>query len=291
MNYYERSLDDLPEELRKRIAVVPNAEDLSDKAASEFADLLENAIRSDVLLTVIAPVGPLDYRRFAAEVRRRQLHCRNLRTINMDEYLDENDRLLPRSHPLSFRRYMEHTFFSFLEEEDRPLPENILFPDPERPGGITELIDGIGGADICWGGLGITGHFAFNDPPSMLGESDTLGDFRRSRTRKITISPMSAAQMAMGGTDGNLDIIPKRAVTLGMYELLRSKRIHMTFMRNWHAGLWRRAFLGPVSQDFPGSLLQEHPNVEITLTEMAARMPGVNTSQATGEGPAILNMT
>ena len=283
MDLYAKTLDDLPKELRERITVVPDAAALSDEAASEFSDLLESACCREVLLNVIAPVGPLDYRRFAAEVRRRHLSCRCLRTINMDEYLDENDRLLPLNHPLSFRRYMDHTFFSLLDEEDRPLPENIVFPDPAHPGRATELIEEIGGVDICWGGLGITGHFAFNDPPSMLGEPDALEDFRRSRTRKITISPMSSAQMAMGGTDGNLDVIPKRAVTLGMYELLMSRKIHMTFMRNWHAGLWRRAFLGPVSQKFPGSLLQEHPNVKITLTELAAAIPGVNTSQATGE--------
>jgi hypothetical protein len=68
-----------------------------------------------------------------------------------------------------------------------------------------------------------------------------------------------------------------------MYEMLKSRKLHLTFMRNWHAGLWRRALLGPVSQSFPGSLVQEHPNVEITMTELAARLPLVNTAQATGE--------
>ena len=199
----------------------------------------------------------------------------------MDEYLDDEDRLIGMEHPLSFRRFMEDSFFSRLEK--RPLPENILFPDPADPGGTTHFIEEIGGADLCWGGLGITGHFAFNDPPAMLGEPDDLEGFRTSRTRTVTISPMSTAQMAMGGTAGNLDILPARAVTLGMYELLMSRKMHMTFMRAWHAGLWRRAFLGPVSQRFPGSLLQEHPNVEITLTELAAKLPLVNTAQATGE--------
>jgi glucosamine-6-phosphate deaminase len=57
-------------------------------------------------------------------------------------------------------------------------------------------------------------------------------------------------------------------------------------MRNWHAGLWRRAFLGPVTQEFPGSLLQEHPNLTITMTELAAAVPMVHTAQATGEKEA-----
>ena len=142
------------------------------------------------------------------------MSCRNLRTINMDEYLDDNDRMIPESHPLSFRRFMEETFFAHLDADARPLPENIIFPDPDAPEKVTELIDEIGGADICWAGFGITGHVAFNDPPAMLGEPDNLESFRNCKTRKLTISPMSCAQMAMGGTNGNLDILPTRAITV-----------------------------------------------------------------------------
>ena len=79
------------------------------------------------------------------------------------EYLDDGDRLIGTDHPLSFRRFMEDSLFSRLDS--RPLPENILFPDPSDLGGITRLITEIRGADMCWGGLGITGHFAFNDLP------------------------------------------------------------------------------------------------------------------------------
>ena len=88
----------------------------------------------------------------------------------------------------------------------------------------------------------------------------------------------------MGGTNGNWDIIPKRAVTLGMYELLLSKKIYMTFMRNWHSGVLRRVLFGPVTGRCPGSFVQEHPNVEVILTELAAAVPVMNVAQATGEG-------
>ena len=54
-------------------------------------------------------------------------------------------------------------------------------------------------------------------------------------------------------------------------------------MRSWHAGLWRQGFLGPVTSAFPGSLLQEHGNLTITMTKLAASLPMVHTAQATGE--------
>jgi len=283
MDIYSIAVQDLPSALKGRITVVSDLDALNRAVAVEFADALKQKQKSGEMLTVITPVGPLDYRYFVAEVQRRGLSCKHLRTINMDEYLDEQDRLIPIDHPLSFRRFMEQGFFSKLEPERRPDPENIVFPDPTKPESVTELIDEIGGADICWGGLGITGHLAFNDPPGMLGEPEELDSFRNCRTRKLTISPMSTAQMAMGGTNGNLEILPRRAVTLGMYELLKSKRIHLTFMRRWHSGLWRRALLGPVSSSFPGSLVQEHPDFRVIMTELAATPPLLNVAQATGE--------
>jgi len=282
MNIYTKS----PQELKDcdiKIEVVTNISTLNKKIAIEFCDLLAEKQQQGELLTVICPVGPLDYSYFVAELKQRGMNCRNLRTVNMDEYLDENDCTIPESHPLSFRKFMNETFFNLLPEADCPLPENIIFPDPDAPEKITELIDAIGGADICWAGFGITGHVAFNDPPSMLGEADDLESFKNCKTRAVTNSPMSTAQMLMGGTNGNAAVLPNRAITIGMYEMLKSKKFHLTFMRNWHAGLWRRALFGPITQNFPGSLLQNHANLEVTMTELAAEVPLVNTAQATGE--------
>jgi glucosamine-6-phosphate deaminase len=283
MNIYLKSAGELPERIREKTEIVKTVEDFNVCIAKEFCNLLDEKQKKGEIFTAICPVGPLDYRYFAEEAKKRRLSCKNLRTINMDEYLDENEKLIPLSHPLSFRRFMEETFFSHLDKNDRPLDENIIFPNPDEPEKVTKLIDSIGGADICWAGFGITGHVAFNDPPQMTGEPDDLDSFRRCKTRKVTICPMATAQMAMGGTNGNLDILPVRAVTVGMYEILKSRKIHLTFMRNWHAGLWRKAMFGPVTSSFPGSLLQEHPDLSITLTELAAKPPTVNTAQATGE--------
>ena len=276
-------VDDLPPSLRQKVTVVADAEALSRRAAEQLAAALADSQVDGRTLTAICPVGPLDYRIIAEEITRRGLSCRNLRTINMDEYLDDNDRMIPTEHPLSFRRFMEETLFSRLAPGNRPPEENSIFPDPDAPEKITELIDSIGGADICWAGFGITGHVAFNDPPAMTGGETDLEAFKHCKTRKLTICPMSMAQMALTGTDGNVEIIPTRAVTVGMYELLKTKCFHLTFMRNWHAGLWRRGLLGPITSDFPGSLLQEHPNFTVTMTELAARPPVANTAQSTGE--------
>jgi glucosamine-6-phosphate deaminase len=200
----------------------------------------------------------------------------------MDEYLDANGGPIPESHPLSFRRFMNEGLFDRLTGRARVPAANIHFPSPADPAAITRLIEQRGGADLCYGGMGLTGHFAFNDPPEQ-GEAVVDDEVRNSRTRVLRISRESMAQMCMGGTGGNWDIIPPAAITIGMYELLLSKKIHLTFMRSWHAGVLRRALFGPVTGKCPGSFVQQHPNVTVTVTELAAAMPLIHVAQRVAE--------
>jgi glucosamine-6-phosphate deaminase len=58
-----------------------------------------------------------------------------------------------------------------------------------------------------------------------------------------------------------------------MSELLCAREIRLTFMRSWHAGVLRRALFGPVTPQFPGSLVQTHPNVRVTVASVAAGLP------------------
>ena len=262
---------------------VPNKEALNRRIAREAVDLIKTAGQEGRQILIITPVGPLDYSCWADLCNREEVSCEPLITLNMDEYLkDGTDELVDVDHPLSFRGYMYRALVDNLKPALRPDPNNIRFPDPCRPHMATELVESFGGADFCASGFGITGHFAFNDPP----EADEPCDndvVRNSRTRSLRVMRESQVQMCMGGTDGNVDIIPRRAITLGMHELLMSKKIHLTFMRNWHAGILRRALFGPVTGRCPGSFIQEHSNVEVTLTELAARVPMQHILQATGE--------
>ncbi len=263
-------------------AKVPDVAALNRLVAREVVDALHAAERDDRLLMVICPVGPLDYAYWVELMNREQTNGRRLIAINMDEYLDEHDAWVDLSHPLSFRRFMRENLFDRLKDRARVPDENFHCPPAGAPEATTALIEKHGGADLCYGGMGLTGHFAFNDPPEP-GEPVDDDAVRSTRTRKLTISRESQAQMCMGGTGGNWDIIPKRAVTLGMYELLMSRKIHLTFMRSWHTGVLRRALFGPVGGQCPGSFVQQHPNVQVTLTDLASELPLIHVAQRIDE--------
>jgi glucosamine-6-phosphate deaminase len=261
---------------------VANVDALDRMVARLAVDAIKAAGQAGRQILIITPVGPLDYAYWARLCNEEQVSCEPLVTMNMDEYIDDSGEFIPETHPLSFRQYLNRTLVENFEPSLRPDPANLHFPDPREPAKTTELVESFGGADLCFGGCGLTGHFAFNDPPEP-GEPCVDDEVRSSKTRCLTICRESQAQMCMGGSNGNWDIIPKRAVTLGMYELLLSKKVYLTFMRGWHAGVLRRVLFGPVTGRCPGSFIQEHAAVEVILTELAAAVPVLNVAQATGE--------
>jgi hypothetical protein len=120
-------------------------------------------------------------------------------------------------------------------------------------------------------------------PDDWDEQARRLNSVLSNATGPPTSASKTRTKKSNRAVNGNYEILPRRAVTLGMHEMLQPKKFHCTFMRNWHAGLWRRAFLGPITLEFPGSLLQEHPNPTITMTELAAACAEANTDQATGE--------
>lgn len=285
MDIYQTEFEDFSRLRAFRFDLVNDLDALNRRIARVAVDAIRAANEAGRQSLMILPVGPLDYGYWSRLCNEERVSCEPLVTMTMDEYLDEDDNWISEDHALSFRRFIRTTFLDRLDPELRPDPANIHFPDPTDPGAATALIEGFGGADYCFGGMGITGHLAFNDPPEP-SEPVVDDEVRSSRTRKLTISRESTTQMAMGGVNGNLEVLPRRAVTLGMYELLLSKKLHLTFMRSWHAGVLRRALFGPVTGACPGSFVQEHDNVEVTLTRLAARPPILDVSQATGEGEA-----
>jgi len=282
MDYYNLPFDEFTDHQPWRFNLVKNVDELDHRVARIAVDAIKAAGQSGKQILIITPVGPLDYSYWARLCNQENVSCEPLVTMNMDEYINDNGDFVSESHPLSFRKFIADTLVSNLKGELRPNPANLLFPDPHEPAKTTELVESFGGAELCFGGCGLTGHFAFNDPPEPDDPCDD-DEVRNSKTRCLTIMRESQAQMCMGGTNGNWDIIPKRAVTVGMYELLLSKKIYLTFMRTWHAGVLRRVMFGPVTGRCPGSFVQQHPNVEVIITESAAAVPVLNVAQATGE--------
>jgi glucosamine-6-phosphate deaminase len=285
--YYEDYYLIPPEEFQQRqpsmsFHIVETLEDLDEHFARELTDLLKANNGRGAMTKVILPVGPLDYRPLASLCNREGISCRNLVIFMMDEYCTDDGTTIPTDHPLSFQGLMEREFLSLLDEDKSVPPDQIIFPDPQDPALSARKMAELGGVDVCYGGFGINGHVAFNEPPEPAEKLDADA-VRNSTTRVLRLSRESVAQMGIGGTGGNLELIPPKAVTLGMKELLSAGEIHLCFMRTWHAGVMRRALFGPVTPTYPASFVQAHPKVAVIMTSYAAAVPLLNVRMSTGE--------
>jgi glucosamine-6-phosphate deaminase len=224
--------------------------------------------------TLIVPVGPVDQFPILAElINRERLDCRELVLINMDEYLDDDGRCVPLGHPLSFRGFMNRKFYDLLDPALAPRPENRVFPDPSDCGAISRLIEARGGVDVCFGGIGINGHIAFNEPPEP-GESVTVEEFAARPTRVLELARETRTINAVT-VGGDIGVIPRRAVTVGMKEILAARRLRFYCNRPWQRGVVRRVLHGPIMPACPASLLRLHADAELTVADYVAEPPDI----------------
>jgi glucosamine-6-phosphate deaminase len=190
----------------------------------------------------------------------------------MDEWLDWQGRPISIGHPLSFEGFLRRELYGKIDPELR-LPEaNIHVPSPFRPDEIGEQLERLGGADACFGGVGYHGHVAFNEPPISRWFKVSVDELRQSLTRVVALGGDSIVVQSIQCAGGNSQAIPPMAVTLGMRDILASRKIRLYCAAGErHRAIFRIAVAGEVTTDYPVTLVQGHPDAEIITDEATAR--------------------
>jgi glucosamine-6-phosphate deaminase len=256
------------------VRVVGDAPAVTADMARWMADSLRDRNARGEPTRWIVPVGPVDQYPILADIcNRERISLRNAVIFNMDEYCDASGRLIPSDHPLSFVRFMNGRFYDLLDPNLRPLPENRIFHYPKDLDAVPRRIAAAGGIDVCFGGIGINGHIAFNEPPEP-DERISSDEFRRLPTRVLPLSRETRTINSVT-VGGDIWTIPPMAVTIGMREILASREIRIYCNRPWQSSIVRRILHGPVSPVVPASFLQGHPNVTFTLADFVAETPRV----------------
>ena len=244
----------------------------------DMAELLKTEIvaanRAGRGATLIIPVGPVEqYPILAQMLNEERISCRNVAFIGMDEYLTDDDAWVPETHVLSFRVYLNRKFYDLLDPALAPPPEHRVFPDPRNLEAVPRLIAARGGVDACCGGIGITGHIAFNEPPEP-GEPMSLDAFAALPTRilSLTRETRTINSVTVGG---EMAVIPRRAVTVGMKEILGARRLRLYCNRPWQSAVARRVLHGPITPACPASLMRTHPDATLTVADYVAAPPDI----------------
>jgi glucosamine-6-phosphate deaminase len=267
-----------PEQLGRDTPVqVVVAGDMADVARCFANDILDEIIAAQQAgraATLIVPVGPVDqFPILAGLINDRRIDCRDVCLINMDEYLTDNDACVDRAHPLSFRGFMDRKFYDLVDADLAPRVENRVFPDPAEVGAVPRAIERRGGVHACFGGIGINGHIAFNEPPGM-GDACDNEAFAALPTRVLNLT-CETRTINSNTVGGEISIIPHRAITVGMREILAAQRLRFYCNRPWQSAVIRRVLHGPVTARCPASFLRTHGDAKLTVADYVAAVPDI----------------
>jgi len=230
-----------------RLVVCPDVDSLHRRMAQDIAGRIQanNARRSPTRL--ILPVGPTGQYPILAElINSRHIDLSGCWFFFMDEYCDDQGMALSKEHPLSFKGQAERLFFSRLDSGSALRQEQVIFPDEANITKIGTIIEKAGGIDECYGGIGIHGHVAFNEPEAGVKNTGP----RRVRVNDFTLT-INAIRSAVGG---NLACYPREAFTLGMRDILSAGAIRL-YCRNgcefdWANTVLRLALFGAPGDDY-----------------------------------------
>ncbi|MGG5818596.1 hypothetical protein [Falsiroseomonas sp. HW251] len=256
---------------RIRLAVVPDAQALTAAFAETLlAEYLAAKAAGRGTVVFIVPVGPVGQYDVLADLCHARGHSlSDLLMIGMDEYLTPAGDWIAEDDPLSFRGHMRRHMTAKMPDGAAP---RIVFPDPRRLDEVPLLVSRHG-VDVAFGGVGIRGHLAFNEPPEP-GEIVSVDEFAQRPTRVQALNRETRTINAVTATRGAIDLIPTHAVTIGMKEILSAGKLRLFMNRPWQTAVLRKLLHGPVTPDVPASYAQRHPDCSITVTEEVTRMPG-----------------
>jgi glucosamine-6-phosphate deaminase len=247
-----------------KMRIIDDPTEFYSKLANDLVDRVVQARDAGNRLVAILPVGPVPQYKLAVErINRERISLHHVETFNMDEYADEDGNTAPVTWAGSFQRSMWENFFGRIDPELRPPDSQIHFPVTEVIESYSARIADIGGADVCYGGVGWAGHIAFWEPHLAKEFAGDRAAFRAAGARLVELHPITVMQNALHSFGGDWSWVPPKANTIGPRDILGAR--HRSFWLDgdlgggysWQRFIARLAAHGPVTELVPASFLQE----------------------------------
>lgn len=268
-----KELTDHPER-KVPFRICKDSKEMGQIMARELIDEIQAHNQRNEPTRAIIPCGPNSwYEPFTTLVNQENVSLEHLVVFHMDETLDWQGRMLPRNHPYCFRGFMEDHFYNPIRVELRVPEKNRYWLHPDTIREVEERIDDAP-IDITYGGWGQDGHVAYNQARRHPYSEITLDDLRSStiRIQENNLDTILAISQRVFGAA--YQFVPPMSVTLGMKQILASKKIRVfSDTGAWKQTALRVALFGPECVEYPLTLLQEHPDALITATQATAAHP------------------
>lgn len=136
---------------------------------------------------------------------------------------------------------------------------DALASDPENGCKKMNAIIEAKGIDCMLVGIGMNGHIGFNEPGTPFDAG-------------CHIAPLDETTKSVGQKYFKEEMILNRGITTGLKQLLQAKKVWLIANGIKKAAVIQQAAEGPVSENFPASIMQLHSNGFIIADEEAASL-------------------
>lgn len=238
-----------------KIIVVENYEEMSRRGAEIMAEVVRADPAATLgLATGTTPIGA--YRELIRKYERGELSFREIRTVNLDEYVG-----LDGSDPHSYRYFMRDVFFSHIDIDmaKTQIPSGVAPDLVAECARYTKLLADHP-QDIQLLGLGSDGHIGFNEPGAPFAGHTHVTELAESTIR-------DNARLFDRPED-----VPTRAITMGIADVMQAKKILLMANGANKAEAVLAMVRGAVREGCPASVLQQHPDVTVILDREAAKL-------------------
>jgi glucosamine-6-phosphate deaminase len=239
--------------------IAPDMHALGRQAADEGAEILCKAIEANGSANLILATGASQFTVLDALLTDPFIAWNQVTIFHLDEYLG-----LPPSHPASFRKYLWERFVSQL-----PVPPAAVHwidgqSQPEVECHRLSLIIMKHPIDLAFVGIGENGHLAFNDPPA---------DFTTNNPYIVVQLDEACRKQQLGeGWFPTFEDVPQQAISMSINHIMKSKNIICSVPDERKAIAVKNAVEGPVTNDVPASILQNHLNATLHLDVHSAQL-------------------
>lgn len=239
--------------LSMKIIKVKNYDEVSKEAALYMLEKISKAPNMVLgLATGGTPVGM--YANLIKDHQENHTSYKDITTFNLDEYLG-----LDGSHESSYRYFMNSQLFNHIDIDKSKtyVPSGNAANSEDECEQYEQLIKEHGGIDLQLLGIGGNGHIGFNEPGTSF----------QSKTHIIELTEKTRTDNAR--YFDKLEDVPTHAITMGIATIMEAKEILLLASGEAKREAMSRLINGEVSEDFPASLLNNHPHVTIIADEAA----------------------
>ena len=238
------------------VLIKEDQDELGRAAGKYAAALIKEAVEKKGQVNIILATGISQFETLKQLVSEKGIDWSKVVMFHLDEYIG-----LPESSPASFRKYLKDRFLAkipplkaihFINGNSDPASECVRLRNiiKEHP------------IDVALVGIGENGHLAFNDPPA---DFDTEEPFI-----VVDLEDQCRKQQLNEGWFDAIESVPRQAITMSVRHIIKSEQIVCSVPEARKARAVKNCLEQPVSNLYPGSILQTHSNCTYFLDKNSA---------------------